>query len=218
MEKQEKQALVITAISVLVIAISAIGLSLGTNNDGSQKENQVNSSSQSNIENKNNMYSSAPAELPKSQITDKQAVIETNKGNIVIELYGEIAPRTVSNFIFLAKENFYQDLTFHRVDPGFVVQGGDPLGSGQGGPGYTIPAEISEDAKHKKGAVAMARLGDAVNPEKESSGSQFYITLEEAPSLDGGYTVFGEVIKGMDIVETIEIGDKIQDIIIEAKE
>lgn len=215
MQKQEKQALIVTGISLVVIIISAIGLSLGAGNDTSNEE-QAKSSSQSSMENKNNMYSSAPAELPKSERTNKQAVIDTSKGEVVIKLYGEIAPRTVSNFIFLAKENFYQDLTFHRVDPGFVVQGGDPLDSGQGGPGYTIPAEISEKAKHKKGAVAMARLSDAVNPEKASSGSQFYITLAKAPFLDGEYTVFGEVIKGMEVVEAIEIDDKIRDISIEA--
>ena len=103
-------------------------------------------------------------------------------------------------------------LTFHRVEPGFVVQGGDPTGTGSGGPGYTIPAEIKRP--HPKGALAWARTGDAVNPERRSSGSQFYITLDATPFLDGGYTVFGQTTKGMDVVEKITRGDTIESVTI----
>ena len=99
--------------------------------------------------------------------------------------------------------------------PGFVIQGGDPLGSGRGGPGYTVPAEIGKT--HLKGALATARLGDQANPKRASSGSQFYITLAPTPHLDGGYTVFGQVTRGMEIVESIAMGDVIQQIVIAAE-
>ncbi len=136
-----------------------------------------------------------------------QATVVTDKGNIVIELYPD-APQGVNNFVTLAKNGYYDGLTFHRVEPGFVVQGGDPSGDGTGGPGYTIPAEIKH--LHPRGALAWARTGDQVNPERRSSGSQFYITLQETPFLDNQYSVFGQVISGMEIVDKIAIGDKIQ--------
>lgn len=138
------------------------------------------------------------------------AVIKTSKGEIVCELYPKSAPLSVTNFAQLANGGFYEGLTFHRVVPDFVAQGGDPTGTGAGGPGYTIPAEIG--LKHIKGALAWARTSDQVNPERRSSGSQFYITLKEVPFLDGQYTVFGQVTNGMDIVEKIAIGDKIEKI------
>lgn len=160
------------------------------------------------------MYKSAPAmtiDATKSYI----ATIKTAKGNIVAELYPKDAPQTVNNFVFLARDGFYDNLTFHRVEPGFVIQGGDPLGTGAGGPGYTVPAEIK--AKHSKGTLAMARLPDEVNPKRASSGSQFYITLAATPFLDGGYTAFGQVTQGMEVVEKIARGDVIQTITIEEK-
>jgi cyclophilin family peptidyl-prolyl cis-trans isomerase len=98
------------------------------------------------------------------------------------------------------------------VVPGFVIQGGDPLGTGTGGPGYTVPAEIK--LPHVEGAIAMARLGDEQNPQRASSGSQFYITLAPTPNLDGAYTAFGHVTSGMDVVKKIAIGDTIQKIVI----
>ncbi len=110
--------------------------------------------------------------------TGQYATIETDKGNIVVELYPAVAPKTVANFEKLSKDGFYNNLTFHRVEPGFVIQGGDPSGNGTGGPGYEIPAEISPTEKHLRGTIAMARTGDNVNPERKSSGSQFYICLE----------------------------------------
>jgi len=110
--------------------------------------------------------------------------------------------------VTLAENGFYDGLTFHRVEPGFVIQGGDPQGDGSGGPGFTIPAEINHP--HTKGALAWARQSDEVNPDRRSSGSQFYITLEETAFLDGGYTVFGQVTEGMDVVEKIAVGDKIE--------
>ena len=138
------------------------------------------------------------------------AVIKTSKGDIVVELYAKEAPLSVTNFRQLADGGFYDGLVFHRVVPDFVIQGGDPTGTGRGGPGYTIPAEIG--MKHKKGALAWARLGDEVNPERRSSGSQFYVALEPLPSLDGKYTVFGQTISGEDVAEGIRQGDVIESV------
>ncbi len=163
---------------------------------------------------RSSMYPSAPPmtiDVNKSYV----ATIKTNKGNIVVGLYPKDAPQTVNNFVFLSRDGFYNNLTFHRVEPGFVIQGGDPQGTGRGGPGYTLPAEIK--VKHTQGAIAMARLPDQVNPKRDSSGSQFYITLEATPFLDGGYTAFGQVTQGMDVVQKIAVGDVIQTITIEEK-
>ncbi|HTL39746.1 MAG TPA: peptidylprolyl isomerase [Methylomirabilota bacterium] len=129
------------------------------------------------------------------------ATIDTSLGSFEVTLDHKAAPKTVENFVKLANQGFYNNLTFHRIVAGFMIQGGDPKGDGTGGPGYTIPAEIG--LKHTKGAIAMARLSDAVNPEKASSGSQFYVTLDATPFLDGQYTVFGYVTSGMDVVEKI---------------
>jgi peptidyl-prolyl cis-trans isomerase B (cyclophilin B) len=142
-----------------------------------------------------------------------RATIRTNKGDIVVQLNAQAAPEHVNNFIYLSNQGFYDGLTFHRVEPDFVVQGGDPQGSGQGGPGYTVPGEF--ELKHGAGAVAMARLPDQTNPNRESSGSQFYITLAPTPFLDGEYSVFGQVEAGMDVVQSIEIGDLIERITID---
>jgi peptidyl-prolyl cis-trans isomerase B (cyclophilin B) len=142
--------------------------------------------------------------------TGHYAILDTDRGNIVIELYPNVAPKTVANFEALSKKGFYNGLTFHRVVPGFVVQGGDPKGDGSGGPGYDLPAEISPAEKHLRGTVATARLGDEVNPDRKSSGSQFYICLEPQPSLDGQYTIFGGVVEGMNVVDKIRVGDHIK--------
>lgn len=129
------------------------------------------------------------------------ATFDTNMGSFQVTLNGKAAPATVANFIKLANAGFYDNLTFHRIVEGFMIQGGDPSGDGTGGPGYTVPAEIG--LKHTIGALAMARTGDAVNPTRASSGSQFYVTLAAQPSLDGQYTVFGYVTSGMDVVSKI---------------
>src|ERR1700726_2303375 len=142
--------------------------------------------------------------------TGHYAIIDTDRGTVVIELYNSVAPKTVDNFETLVKKGFYNGLTFQRVVPDFVVQGGDPDGTGTGGPGYTVPAEIGE--KHLRGSVATARTSDQVNPKRESSGSQFYICLEPQPNLDGQYTVFGGVISGMDVVDQIQKGDHMKTI------
>lgn len=136
------------------------------------------------------------------------AVIQTQFGEIVVQLDEQAAPKTVANFKKLAKEGFYNGTTFHRVIPGFMVQGGDPNSKsadrsthGRGGPGYTVPAEIK--LRHKRGALSMARLSDEVNPMKESSGSQFFICVADCSFLDGNYTVFGNVLSGMEVVDKI---------------
>lgn len=138
--------------------------------------------------------------------------IVTNYGTIKIKLYKD-TPLHKTNFAKLALSGFYDGLLFHRVINGFMIQGGDPLTKdpanaakfGTGGPGYTIPAEILPEHHHKKGALAAARRGDAANPMKESSGSQFYIVQNEqtCAQLDGAYTVFGETIEGLDVIDKI---------------
>jgi peptidyl-prolyl cis-trans isomerase B (cyclophilin B) len=140
--------------------------------------------------------------------TDQVAVVETKFGKIVIEFYDADAPKTVANFINLAKDGYYNGTTFHRVIPGFMIQGGDPNSKnadrsthGTGGPGYTVEAEIKRD--HKRGTVATARTGGPMNPEKRSSGSQFFINVKDNNFLNGDYTVFGNVISGMDAVDKI---------------
>ena len=135
------------------------------------------------------------------------AVIAMEKGGeITIEFFPEDAPKTVENFVKLARKGFYDGLTFHRVEPGFVVQGGDPKGDGSGGPGYTIKAEFNKQA-HLRGTVAMARTNDP-----DSAGSQFYICFKPAPFLDGKYTVFGQVVKGMEVVDRIQVGDRMKSV------
>jgi peptidyl-prolyl cis-trans isomerase B (cyclophilin B) len=135
--------------------------------------------------------------------------ILTTRGNIVAELYRD-TPMSTNNFVTLASNGFYDGLKFHRVEPGFVIQGGDPAGNGTGGPGYTIPAEVKH--KHTHGALAWARTSDRVNPKRDSSGSQFYIALTDLPQLDGAYTVFGQVIQGMDVIGKVKVGDVIKEI------
>ena len=148
------------------------------------------------------------AELPAEPVF----VITTNLGTMKIKLYSK-TPKHRDNFAKLAMAGYYDDLLFHRVIKGFMIQGGDPFSRdtarvaqyGQGGPGYTIPAEIIPEYTHKKGAVAAARRGDSANPNRESSGAQFYIVQDEAgcASLNGAYTVFGETIEGLDVIDKI---------------
>ena len=161
-----------------------------------------------------NMYSQPP-EMQIDVNKTYVATISTAKGGIVVQIDASAAPLTVNNFVFLARQGFYDGQTFHRVEPGFVIQGGDPTGTGGGGPGYTVPAEIK--LPHVEGAIAMARRADEVNPTRASSGSQFYITLAATPFLDEGYTAFGHVVEGMDVVKSIAVGDVIEKITITEK-
>ena len=129
-------------------------------------------------------------------------------GEIRIEFFPEDAPKTVENFVTLAKKGFYNGLNFHRVVPDFVVQGGCPKGNGTGGPGYTIKAEFNKQ-KHVRGTVAMAR-----SQHPDSAGSQFYICYGNTPHLDNQYTVFGKVVSGMELVDRIKQGDKMTSVTI----
>ena len=135
-----------------------------------------------------------------SQLT---ATFDTSRGPIKIELYPDKAPLTVANFVNLAKRGFYDGLSFHRVIPGFVAQGGCPNGNGTGGPGYTIPCETAGNPKkHVRGSLSMAHRGP------NTGGSQFFVVYEPQPHLDGLHTVFGQVIDGMDLVDDIVPGDR----------
>jgi len=142
--------------------------------------------------------------------TKTYATIETEKGNLVLELFASDVPMTVNNFVTLAREGFYDGLTFHRVVPGFVVQGGDPNGDGTGGPGYQFDDEFTEHT-HVAGALSMANSGPNTN------GSQFFITYTPQHHLDGHHSVFGQLIEGMDVLERIEQGDVMIRVTIEEK-
>jgi peptidyl-prolyl cis-trans isomerase B (cyclophilin B) len=148
-------------------------------------------------------------ESSKTTIRIKAAVIETNKGRIVLQLFEKDAPETVANFEKLASSGFYNGLTFHRYVPNFVIQGGDPKGDGTGNPGYRIKFERSP-RKHLRGAVAMA-----LSPgDPDSGGSQFYITLVPTPHLNGDYCVFGQVVKGMGVVGQLRQDDVMKSVTI----
>ncbi|WP_112181225.1 MULTISPECIES: peptidylprolyl isomerase [Paraliobacillus] len=144
----------------------------------------------------------------------KQATIEFENGEkIVIEMYEEAAPNTVANFEKLATSGFYDGVVFHRVIPGFVAQGGDPTGTGSGGPGYAIACETEGNPhKHKAGSLSMAHAG------KDTGGSQFFLVHEPQPHLDGVHTVFGQVIEGMDVVLRIKQGDAMKTVTFAEKE
>jgi len=161
-----------------------------------------------------------PAPKPKSYSeppsmtidTSKQyvATIETEKGNIVLELFASDVPMTVNNFVFLARDGFYDGTTFHRVIAGFMAQGGDPTGTGTGNPGYFFPDEFTEH-KHVTGALSMANSGPDTN------GCQFFITYAPQPHLDGKHSVFGQLIEGMDVLKKLENGSVIKRIAIEER-
>lgn len=138
------------------------------------------------------------------QTASQTVTLQTAKGAVTFEVYPDKMPITVANFEKLVKSEFYNGLTFHRVED-WVIQGGDPKGNGTGGPGWTIPLETSQDLKNERGAVAMARSEDP-----DSAGSQFYILKKDAASLNGKYAVFGRVIQGMDVVDQIKTGDKME--------
>ena len=133
-----------------------------------------------------------------------RVTIETNRGDMELELYPEHAPKTVNNFVFLAKEGFYDGIVFHRVISDFMVQGGDPTGTGRGGPGYKFEDEVAENLlTHETAVLSMADSGPNTN------GSQFFITHSPQPHLDGMHTVFGKVVEGQEIVNAIQQGDRI---------
>ncbi len=181
------------ALSGALTACSAAGDKTATdkNYTGTEKEKPL-------------TYSAPPA-MTIDTSKSYTATIETTRGDMVCELFPADAPVTVNSFVFLAREGFYDGVTFHRVVPGFVIQGGDPTGTGRGGPGYKFQDEINSH-RHGTGTLAMANAGPDTN------GSQFYLTLAPQPSLDGGYTVFGQLIEGEDVMLSIKQGDVIKTI------
>ncbi len=153
---------------------------------------------------------------PEMQIDPKKKytiLMNTNKGIIEIELYPEHAPKTVNNFVFLAKEGYYDGVSFHRVISDFMIQGGDPTGTGRGGPGYKFEDEFKNNPlKHERCVISMANAGPNTN------GSQFFITHSPQPHLNGKHTVFGKVINGQDVVDLIEQGDKMEQVTVNESE
>lgn len=143
-----------------------------------------------------------PPEMTIDPSKKYSATIETTAGSIEIEFWPEVAPGHVNSFIFLAGEGFYEGVIFHRVIPGFMIQGGDPTGSGMGGPGYKLKAEFNK-RKHVRGVLSAARSSDP-----NSAGSQFFIMHDDAPHLDGQYTAFGQVTSGLEVVDTIAAAAK----------
>ncbi len=141
-----------------------------------------------------------------------RATIETDRGTIILELGPEYAPKTVNNFVFLAQEGYYDGIAFHRVISDFMIQGGDPTGTGSGGPGYQFEDEVrGNPLTHETGVISMANAGPNTN------GSQFFITHAPQPHLNGKHTVFGEVIAGQDIVDAIREGDVMTSVTISEK-
>ena len=138
-----------------------------------------------------------------------RATIETNRGTIEIEFYPKFAPKTVNNFVFLARDGFYDGISFHRVISNFMIQGGDPTGTGRGGPGYKFEDEVKENPlTHETGVISMANAGPNTN------GSQFFITHSPQPHLNGKHTVFGKVVSGQDVVDAIRQGDTMKKVTI----
>jgi peptidyl-prolyl cis-trans isomerase B (cyclophilin B) len=136
-----------------------------------------------------------------------RATLETSRGAIELELYPQHAPKTVNNFVFLSREGFYDGVSFHRVINDFVIQGGDPTGTGRGGPGYRFEDEVADNPlRHERGVISMANAGPNTN------GSQFFITHSPQPHLDGKHTVFGKVVKGLEVMDDIEQGDTMESV------
>lgn len=151
-----------------------------------------------------------PGILPDERVKNKLVRISTDKGDIVFELLPDEGPNAASNFVYLTDRGFYNGLTFHRVEPGFVIQGGDPEGTGRGGPGYRF-ADDKVNLPYKEGIVAMANAGPNTN------GSQFFIMLADNNNLPPNYSIFGRVIDGMDVVKKIAVGDVMNSVVVQEK-
>ncbi len=219
----EKNVL-IAVIVVLVVGAAIFGIAskfsqgLSTNPSPSPSDNIFNNNQSAQTQqqvpqqqmpsSKVNKYTKAPPVLDAANLANKKAVISTAKGTIEFQIYPE-ASKAASNFIFLTNDGFYNGLTFHRVESGFVIQGGDPAGNGQGGPGYQFADEpVTRD--YTKGIVAMANAGPNTN------GSQFFIMLDDHPELPKKYTIFGKVIKGQEVVDKIAVGDVMTSVTIQS--
>jgi peptidyl-prolyl cis-trans isomerase B (cyclophilin B) len=156
-------------------------------------------------------FSQVPFALPAQKDLSKirSAIISTSQGDFLVRLYPDIAPIHVANFKYLADKKFYDNLTFHIYHTGYIIQGGDPTGTGNGGPGYSLPSEFSTK-KHELGILGMSRKADDINPQRVSNGSQFHILLGDAPKMDKKYTIFGKVIDGLEILDKLRDGDTIR--------
>ena len=151
----------------------------------------------------------APPEMQIDPSKSYSATITTTKGDITLSLDAANAPKTVNNFVFLARDGFYDGVVFHRVIPNFMAQGGDPTGTGRGGPGYRFEDETRGNPnRHERGVISMANAGPNTN------GSQFFITFQPQPHLDGRHTVFGQVTDGMDVVDSLSNGDAMESVTI----
>ncbi len=187
-----KRTRVLTFLVVLFLAASAVSCSGGTQSAGNAPLPRLVGTKQ---------YASAPPMLIDKNKQYSATVTMAKGGTFVIQLYAAKAPITVNNFVFLARQGYYNGVTFHRVLEGFMAQGGDPTGTGMGGPGYEFVNEDSDLKFDKAGVVAMANAG------RDTNGSQFFITFGPADWLNGGYTIFGQVVSGMDVVNGIRLRD-----------
>jgi peptidylprolyl isomerase/peptidyl-prolyl cis-trans isomerase B (cyclophilin B) len=210
-----KRLSTLLAISVLLLGAGCQSSQPQKTSDQYQSSQPTNSLSQTSdsLPTKSSMSEpisnySFPGVLPESE-TDVKVRIKTSKGDIVIQLLPKEGPNAASNFVYLIKQKFYDGLTFHRYEPGFVIQGGDPVGNGTGGPGYRF-ADDKVNLSYERGIVAMANAGPNTN------GSQFFIMLDNVP-LPPSYSIFGRVIEGMNVVDQIRVGEVISSVAIESK-
>jgi cyclophilin family peptidyl-prolyl cis-trans isomerase len=178
---------------------------------GTQEESSLTFSYPDTVQESQSAQWEFPGVLADEQIQNKQIRITTAKGDIVFELFADTAPKTVSNYVYLTEGGYYNNLTFHRREEGFVIQGGDPSGNGTGGPGYMFEDELADEYGYERGIVAMANRGPDTN------GSQFFVMLGDTP-LPKSYTVFGRVTEGMEVVDQIVVGDEMTAVIVEDKQ
>ncbi len=182
-------------MTTLMLAALILNFGSSCTNDNKQKTETQPTSTSSQV-------TASDLKMGSDDLSEAKATIKTVHGNIVFKFYPKHAPNTTTRIIQLIEKGFYDGLSFHRVVPNFVIQGGDPLGNGTGGSGQNLKAEFNS-LQHVKGTVAMARAQDP-----DSADSQFYIALNTLKNLDGKYTIFGKVVEGLDLIEKVRVGDK----------
>lgn len=195
-------------LGVLVLSLFLLGA--GCTSTSQEDLESITFSYPDSVQESSSMTWEFPGIFSEEQIVNKQIRIHTEKGDVVFELFADTAPATVSNFVYLTQGGYYNGLTFHRREEGFVIQGGDPSGNGTGGPGYTFEDELEDQYGYVRGVVAMANRGPDTN------GSQFFIMLEDTP-LPKNYSIFGRVTEGMDVVDQIVVGDVMTTVTVEEK-